>query len=457
MKNSAAIHEFKVEKAIYEELAKDEKKILPILVKAARQLAEIYLDQERGYDKYPGANLYPPDISDKEIEQATKKNPAILSPFTVVEKEDSQLKSTPYHIKYQRTLKQISQLLLAASKIAKNQSFARYLATASQSLISGNYKQLDLAWLATENSTLQFLIGPYERNLDHRFFVKMAYLAFVGIKDSYFTKKAESIRDIFFTTVGDKPHRFTSPSQVQICSIRNIYFAGFLARALISTEHIPSDDQTIRESGSRLMGYLSTMDYKFNNYLYPIFKVIFQKTFQESYSTELLRRANYYLMLVYGLARQLHRYEGARERLKELFPILDEVSSMVSGLQHCKHLVMKGVLDQKELEAMIIMHICWSFSEWVFAKKSQLRVDYLRGDALSLNFYFTNEALRELGGISWPNFSRIFFTIETLSTIFVRLLAEGTYKEVENFIKQNLSYEIFRTFDSKLSKIHPQH
>lgn len=453
MKSSLAIREFKIEKAIYSQLAADEKKVLPILVKAARLVAPIYLDQEKGADEYRGANLYPPGTLDDEIELAAKKNPEILSPFTVVERITKGLVVTPYHIKYQSRLQKISRLLLKASRLSKNRAFSQYLATAAKSLLSGDYKKMDLNWLKSKDSTLLFLIGPYERNLDRRFFVKMAYLAYVGIKDPYYTKKATAIRDILLTTTGEEPHRYTLPSKIQVCSLHNIVFSGWLARALISTEHLPSDDQTIRKAGSRLIGYLSTTDYKFDHLLYPIFNQIFENKFKEAYSETLLREANYHLMFVYGLARQLHRYEGSRERLREFFPIFDEANSMISGIQHCKHLVLKGVINQKELEAIIIMHICWCFSEWVFAKKSQIRSDYLRGDAMALNFYFQNAALRESNGISWPNFSKIFFVIESLSTIFVRLLSRGSYGEAHKFLNGNLSYEIFKPFDSKLSNV----
>lgn len=454
MKFESSILEFKVEKATYTNLSEDEKKVIPLLVKAASLIDKIYLEQEQNFDQYPGAGFYPSDISDAEIERQAKKNPKILSPFTIVKKNGKNLVAIPFHIEYKDHLKKISEILFKASKIARDRNFSHYLKTAGESLVRGEYKKMDLAWLATSDSTLQFLIGPYERNLDKRFFIKMAYLSFVGIKDPFYTEKAQEIRDIFFTTIGDRTHRYTSPAKVKICSVRNLLFSGFIGRALTSTEHIPSDDQTIRESGSRLIGYLSTMDYKFDNLLFPIFKLIFEKRFKQSYPEELLRRANYFLMLVYGLSRQLHRYEGSRERLRELFPVFDEVNSMVSGIEHCKHLIMKGVFDQKELEAIIIMHICWSFSEWVFAKTSQIRSDYLMGDTLALNFYFQNEALREIGGISWPNFSKIFFVIENLSSIFVRILAEGEYSDANNFLKKNLSYEVFQAFDSKLSKIH---
>lgn len=455
MKKSRAILEFKVEKPIYNLLSKNEKKILPLLIKACNELANIYLEQEKNYDIYQGSNLYPHTASAQQIQKAAKKDPLILSPYTVVEKSPEGLMAVPYHVKFQDSLQKICKLLSQASRLADNKSFATYLKVASLALLNGDYKKMDIAWLKIKDSTLQFLIGPYERNLDRRYFIKMSYLACIGVRDPYYTNKSKQIRDILLTNVSEKPHRYTSAPKFQISAVRNIYAAGFLATALISTEHIPSDDQTIREYGSRLVGYLSSMDYKFEKYLYPIFKQIFETRFRESYSEDSLRKANYYLMLVYGLARQLHRYEGSREELKELFPVFDELNSMLTGIAHSKHLVLKGAIDQKELEAMIIMHICWAFSEWVFAKTNHIRADYLRGDTMALNFYFQSEALREFQGISWPNFSKIFFAIEHLSAEIIRLISSGTYQQAQKFLKENLSYEVFKAFDSKLSKIKP--
>lgn len=451
MHSNKAILEFEVEKAIFNELAKDEKKIYPVLIKAAKIIGDIYLEQEN--NDLPGANFYPTNVSNEQIEKEAKKNPSILSPYTVVEKVSSRLVATPYHLKHKKQLQEVSDLLKQASKISQNKAFAKYLEITSGSLLTGDYRAMDKAWLSAKDSTLQFLAGPYERYLDRRFFKKMAYLSFVGIQDSYYTQKARDINHILLNSVGEKPHRYISFSQIQMYTLHNVIFAGYNARSLISSQHIPSDDQTIKESGSRLIGFLSSMDLKFDKLLYPIFKSIFEKKFRASYTEELLRRANYYLMLVYGLTRQLHRWEGSRERLKELYPVFDEVNSIVSGIQHSKHLVLKGVIDQKDLEAMIIMHICWCFSEWVFSKSSSIRFDYLRGDALALGFYFQNQALRQAEGISWPNFSKIFFVIENLSTIYVRLLSEGSHKDAEKFLRDNLSYEIFKAFDPKLSKI----
>lgn len=450
-----AIVEFPVDKIVLANLSPSEKKVVPLLEKAAKQISGIYLKQEKGIETVHGQNFYPKDVVNNDIIESAAKNPEILSPYTIVEKKGKKLIATPYHVKYKKELSKVAKFLKKASKISQDKNFSNYLLTTSKSLTSGDYEQIDKAWLKTRSSTLQFLIGPYERNLDRRFFKKMAYLAFIGIQDPFYTKKAEEVRDILLATAGDMAGRVSSKKQIQVQSVRNVLFTGLLSRVLFATEHIPSDDKTIQKNGSRLIGYLSSMDYKFDNFLYPIFKEIFETRFKDNFSEELLRKANYYLMLVYGMSMQLGRYQGSRERLKELYPIYDEINCNVSGIYFCKHLIMKGVIEQKELEAMIIMHICWCFSEWILAKDSQIRNSYLKGDAMALTFYFKQDALKESNGISWPNFSKIFFVIENLSSIFLRIMREGTYEEAETFLKNNLSYEVFKLFEPKLSKITP--
>lgn len=446
-----ALKEFKIESSIYKLLSQDERKLIPILNKICKLTSEIYLLQEDINEKR--CNFYPKDVSDNQIKAAAKSNPEILSPYTIIEKKGEKLVAIPFHTKYQDKLKLVCELLNKASLITKNKSFSNYLKVASRSLLSGDYESLDRAWLKIKDNSLIFLVGPYERCLDKRFFTKMCYLAFVGIIDPYYTQKVRRIRQIFFTNIGENHDRYTIPQNIRAIAIYNTVLAGYLARVLFSSEHIPSNDLTIRKFGSKVLGYLSTINYKFDHLLYPIFNTIFDKEFKKLYSEEVLRKSCYYLMLVYGLARQLHRYKGARERLKELFPIFDEANSMVSGIKHSKYLVLKGVINQKELEAMIIMHICWIFSEWVFAKTSKCRNDYLEGDTLTLNFYLKQNALLESHGISWPNFSKIFFTIEDLANTFVMLLSKGSYSHAQNFLKDNLSYKVFTKFDPKLSKV----
>src|SRR3989338_6744928 len=99
-----------------------------------------------------------------------------------------------------------------------------------------------------------------------------------------------------------------------------------------------------------------------------------------------------------------------------------------------------SVIFQKELEAIMINQICWIFSEWVLFKKTNIREDYLKGDALTLNFLIKQGALQEKEGISWPNFAKMFFEMENLATIFTRFLEEGTYMEASEDCRQILHF-----------------
>ncbi|MCR4324813.1 MAG: hypothetical protein NUV69_03970 [Candidatus Curtissbacteria bacterium] len=449
-----SIKEFKVEDKYLKPLTKNEKKVLPLLVEAAKKIDKIFLLQEN--NGYKGANFYPENASKEEIEEAAKVDPKILSPFTIVEKDETgNLIAVDYHEKYAKLLEPIAKILKEASKIAENKSFKNYLQVLSTSLVTGAYQQIDIAWLAIKGSNLDMTMGPYERNLDKLFFIKRTYQAHVGVINEAKTKRAKLVRDTLYTNIGPKMHRVTPPSIVDMQAEQVIIFAGFLGRALFSEQHLPADSETTERYGSRILGYLTSMDYKFEKLLLPIFEAIFEKEFKERYSKEVLRIGSYYYTLLTSVARQLHRYEGSRERLKELFLVFDEANCVVSGIQHGKHLVLKGVVDQKELEGVMVIQICRIFSEWVIAKTTNTREDYLRGDALTFNFLMREGALQEKDGISWPNFAKMFFEIENLSTIFVRFLEEGTYWEAQEFLNKYLSYDAFKSFNPRLSKIKP--
>ena len=449
-----SVKTFKVDQGYLNKLTANEKKILPFLIEAAKKIDKVFLLQEN--NNFKGANFYPHDATKEEIEEAAAENSRILSPFTVVEREKSgKLIDIDYHLKYSKLLAPISKLLHQASAVCENKSFKDYLEILAGSLRGGSYQQADIAWLNVKKSNLDVVIGPHERYSDKLLFVKKAYQGSVGIIDQSQTQKAKFIRDILYTTTGYRPHRIAPPSIVEMQVQRCLIFAGFLGRALFSRQHLPSDDDTTERYGSKILGYLSAMDYKFEKLIYPIFRAVFEKSFQAGYSQDLLRQGNYYYILLAAIAQQLHRYHNSRTRLKELFPVIDEANTVASGIAHAKHLVLKGVINQKELEATMIIAICWMFSEWVLFKKTNIREDYLRGDALTFNFLIRQGALQEKEGISWPNFAKMFFEMENLAVIFTRFLEEGGYLETQEFLAKYLSFDSFKSFAKRLLKIKP--
>lgn len=435
-------------------LTANEKQMLPILIRAAKIVDKIYLLQENHISN--GANFYPRDAIKSEITEAAQKNPLIFSPFTIVKRDKKAgLVAITYHEEYKKYLLEISDLLEKAAKISKNKLFKHYLNTVATSLLNGKYFDADKAWLATRGNNIDIVIGPYERYLDKLFFIKRAYQAEVSVIDKERSQKAMIFRDILYTTFGQNVHRVIPPSTTDVQVRESFIFSGFLGKVLFTQQHFPTDSDAMQKYGSRILGYKSCVDYKFEKLIYPIFRGVFDKNFRDGYSKELLQTGNYYSILLYGLVQNLHRYKGSRTRLRELFPVYDEASSVASSIQHSKHLLLKGVLTQKELEAIMICQICWFFSEWIISKRTNVRGDYLKGDTLVFNFLIREGALQEKDGISWPNFAKMFFELENLSTIFSKFLEEGSYMEGQEFLSKYLTSDPFSAFERRLSSIKP--
>ena len=119
----SSIKKFKIN---LESLSSRERLIFKKLIRAAELIAGLYLKQKNR--RYPGANFYPPMVNPEEIKKAARNNPAILNPYTFVERTKSgELKAVPYHIKFKKELKPISELLKGAADLSEDKNFSLYL------------------------------------------------------------------------------------------------------------------------------------------------------------------------------------------------------------------------------------------------------------------------------------------------------------------------------------------
>lgn len=444
------LRRFKLRPDIYSVLKTDERKILPILEGVVTDVARLYELQLKD-------SFYPKRVSKRELEAAAESNPNIRSPYTYVYRDGKELRTEFYRVKFAKDLERISRKIQEAAKLSNNPSFKKYLLARANSLTDGSYKQADIAWLSIKNSNLDFSVGPFERYLDQLFFVKRAYQAHVGIIDQAFTAQAEEIKETLYATAKislDAHHSANIPQKgVQILVEHTPVTSGFLADALFSGEHFPCDLDVMQQYGSRIIIYASQLKLKFEILHYPIFNAIFERRFASKYSKELLLNATGWNIVFYELSRQLHKFIGARERLRELYGPIDEANGFASGIQHGKYLVAKGVITQDELEAVIILHIVWMFSDWVQYQKNPGLSSYIRGNAVLLNSYLRSGALREKDGISWPNFSRIFFGVEQAANQLVNFLERGSYAEAERYLKSNGGLKAFERFTQRLTRV----
>lgn len=437
-------------------LSDNERRVLDKLIQAAELVGPLYEKQEN--DQYPGSNLYPPDATKEEIKKAAQEDPAILSPFTVVERDSKgNLVAIPYHEKYEEDLRSIAKFLGEAASISEDGDFARYLKARAKAILTDEYEEAVRLWLSMPESKLDFVVGPIERYLDKLFFAKTAYEGHIHILDPKATERCKKIREVLCVTRESIPAgvKKVPPKwgEVQIRADYTPIFAGWVSRIVPTGQHLPNELEFLEKYGSKLSVYLSSLEYKFERFHYPIFEALFAKEFRRRYPQEVLFKGSMFNILLHELSHLFHKYENSEKRLENLFPVFDELNAWVSGIRSCRHLIMKGVISQLELEAIIVMHICRAFTDLHQMKDEKEITDYARGYATALNLYLKEGALQEKGGLSWPNFSKMFFTIETISDISERILSGGSHEDGQRFLDKYYALPPLRRFEDKLKDI----
>src|SRR3972149_2567379 len=149
----------------------------------------------------------------------------------------------------------------------------------------------------------------------------------------------------------------------------------------------------------------------------------------------------------------LLRHRDSERRLKEYFPVFDEISASIYGVKACGSLLLKDVISQKELEAIMVMFVARAFSWWTSYLKEPSIIHYAQGFAIALNYFLESGAIREAGGFSWPNFTKLFVSINELADTLERILAVGTYEDAQHFVEKYASLEIFEGFRPNLKKL----
>lgn len=449
MKKSKAVVHFPVKNL---KLTANEKKVLEHLVAAADAIGPIYEEQENS--RYLGSSFYPASASKEEILGAAKNKPEILSPYTIVERNrEGDLITIPYHIKYKDKLEIVAKHLRGAAKITERKDFAQRLYLQANALLDGNYEASDIYWLTMKPYKIDIAIGPLDKLDDRLLFKKTSYEAWVGVEDTEATKKAGVIQHAIYDV---KRKIFTTREKAEFLEKtkmrveKTLVFSGLFARGMFTSNSLPIDPGLMEKYGIRITFFDTSLDVKFLNQHYPIYQRIFEKNFQKEYSRDLLREASFRNVHLHEIGHSLLRFKDSERRLRENFPIIDELSATIYGIKSCGSLVLKGIMTEKEIEAIMIMFVCRAFTWWLDSRRQKSVEAFAIGHAIALNHFISTGALRESEGISWPNFTKMFMAIEELSDSLERLISIGNYSDANAFIEKYGSFMVYSRFASRL-------
>ncbi|MBI2338681.1 hypothetical protein HYU95_05880 [Candidatus Daviesbacteria bacterium] len=411
-------------------LSNSEKAVLELLVEAGRLIVPIYLEQEKQ------AKI---EIDKKEIEEESQKDPAILSPYTALEKVNGEIVATPYHKKYAGLLKPIAEKLTKASEITDNKEFGKALKIQSKALLDGSYEEATAAFLKIESPYIfDIAIGPVDHFDDELFFGKASYQAWVGILDMDGTERLNNYKSV---TLSARRHALMSKGMVEAAIIRAkvldvVLFSGFMARTRFAGVNLPTDTNTIEKYGAQVTLFNQPNDLRVKEQIVPTFNKIFSRGFKEGFSQEDLRRGYLRSIALHELAHSYLYYKNTAKNLKDLFPSINELAATVLGLRLAGTLLLKDRINEKQLQSMIVAFICRSFSLIEGRRNTLPLVNYRLGGLIYINFMLQNGALKQLDNLVYINFTKVFVSLHELSSMLENLLAHGTRMDAELFIKK---------------------
>lgn len=409
-------------------LSKNERQVLDLLVEAGKLIVPIYEEQEKQVGK----------VSRAEMEKAGKKNPAMLSPYTVVEKVAGKIIATPYHIKYAKFLKPIAEKLEGAAKITEKKEFGKALQIQAKALLDGSYEKATATWLKMKPYILDVTIAPVGHADFQLFSGKATYQAWVGTLDQVGTNRLNNYKTIILSASRKAlipGERIDSHDKVKTKTIDVVLFSGFMAKTKFVGVNLPMDVDFVEKYGSEITIFNQPNDLRMQEQILPTFNKIFPKAFKEEFSMEDLRRGYLRCVALHELAHSFLYYRHAAKNLKDLFQCIYELSATVLGLRTAGALLLQDRITNKQLESMIITFICRNL--YLMENKTNKSMStYILGAAIFINFLLESGALKKLGDIIIPNYIKIFISLHDLSYVLEKLLSSGTRKDAEVFIKK---------------------
>lgn len=418
-------------------LSKNEQQVLKLLVQAAELIGPIYLEQENQVKKL--SEFFHDKTNRAKVENAIKKDPQIVSPFTIVEKVDGSFISTPYHIKYAALLKPVADKLNEASKLTDSKQFGNFLKLKAKALLDGSYEAPVAAWQRMKPYILDITIGPFEHHDDRLFHAKASYQAWVGVVDPEESKMLEFYKKIVLSSRRKAllpDERLENYHDVRAKVDNALIFSGHMARTKFIGVNMPMNLNWVEKYGSEVTLFKELNDLRIKEQIMPTFSKVFSSDFRKGFTQEELREGNMSYVALHEFAHNDLYYKNAAKNLKDLLAPIYELSASVLGMRMAGSLLLKDVITNKQLESMIIAFVCRCFHLIERGKNNTSFVNYSTGGEIFINFMLQSGAIKQSKGLTIPNFTKIFLSIQDLSYALEYLLSSGTRKNAESFIKK---------------------
>ncbi len=390
-------------------------------------------------EKPLGANYYPVDMTKDEFEAFSSDNKSSLYTF-IRRNDDGSLKTIWYHEQFESQVKEVSDLLLEASKLADNAGLKNYLELRAKAFLNDEYQASDLAWMDMKTNTLDIVIGPIETYEDQLFGTKASHEAYVLIKDQVWSKKLEKFAQFLpelqkGLPVDESYKKETPGTDSDLNAYDVVYYAGDCnSGGKTIAINLPNDEEVQLQKGTRRLQLKNAMRAKFDKIMVPISEKIIDEsqrshvTFDAFFANTMFHEVAHGL----GIKNTINNKGTVRNSLKELASALEEGKADILGLYMVQQLHKKGEIDG-DMKDYMTTFMAGIFRSVRFGASSA----HGKANMIRFNFFKEKEAFtKNEDGTYKVNYNKMQTAMEELSNIILTLQGNGDYDGVARLVAE---------------------
>lgn len=393
--------------------------------------------------KPEGANLYPPDMTKAEFEAAVAAGGAradsLKSLYTIVRRDaQGRLVAIPYRHAFAAQHQLAARKLREAAALAEDAGLRRYLSTRADALLTDDYQPSDLAWMDMKSNTLDIVIGPIETYEDALFGYKAAHEGYVLIKDKAWSDRLSKYAGMLpglqrGIPVPDAYKQETPGSESDLGAYDVVYVSGDANNGSKTIAiNLPNDEQVQLAKGTRRLQLKNAMRAKFDKILLPIARELIvadqldNVTFDAFFSNVMFHEVAHGL----GIKNTVNGRGSVRTALKERASALEEGKADILGLYMIRELHSQGELGTASLDDNYVTFLASLFRSIRFGAASA----HGRANVAAFNFLEGMGAFsRGADGKYRVDPVKMRHGADSLSRVILTLQGDGDYEGVGRF------------------------
>lgn len=430
-----------------------EREVIEIFKDVTKICGDIYsLQKDSAYD---GSNFYPHDITREEIEDISRSNPLILSPFTIVKRQGADLVAVPYSKEYADYIKNIVTLIKKASMLYSSNGFdayTDYLVQFTKDLQSDNYEESERKWLKLNgNINVDIRLGPLETYLDKFLGIKRAFQSNVRVLNKNYDPNLEDFINVVNILQPSNPIDKTRNEvdfRVRIDNI--ICVGGWHAELKPVGSNYPRDEDYFKY-GAKILIYSNSLSTRHIQVAQVAKEILNDEFTASSQGVPVSVKFFAYHEIAETIIRiRNHEYN---EKLLVKADLIRELYSDLLGIKSASILVLKGVMTDEEFRNLISVYISSGLldNQSFSAGKDSAEV-YALGFRMVFNYLIENKAIIVNNSNVNVIYEMFFPVIEELMGILNDLMTNGTPEKAELFYNEFSTDKYIKTFESALKK-----